>query len=81
MRMYTKSINEERAWRSIRAGWNPPRTTEDVDHEVQVKRELDWTNDECTFASYNSKAVNAIFTSVDTSMFKIISNYLSAKDA
>ncbi|KAL8464945.1 hypothetical protein ACS0TY_034433 [Phlomoides rotata] len=78
--MYIKSI-DERAWRSILAGWNPPRTTEDADHEVQVKKELDWTNDECTLASYNFKALNAIFTSVDTCMFKIISNCVSANDA
>jgi hypothetical protein len=80
MRMFIKSI-DERAWRSVLAGWNPPRTTADGDNEVQVKRELDWTTEECTLASYNSKALNAIFTSVDVSMFKIISNCVSAKDA
>ncbi|KAL8556616.1 hypothetical protein ACS0TY_004173 [Phlomoides rotata] len=48
---------------------------------VSVKRELDWTTKESTLASYNSKAFNAIFTSVDTSMLKIISNYVSSKDA
>ncbi|KAL8511534.1 hypothetical protein ACS0TY_018077 [Phlomoides rotata] len=69
------------AWRIILASWNPPRTTTDADNEVQVKRELYWTNDESTLASYNSKALNAIFTSVDTSMFKIISNCVFAKDA
>ncbi|KAL8536847.1 hypothetical protein ACS0TY_012139 [Phlomoides rotata] len=80
MRMYIKSI-DERAWRSILSGWEPPRTTADADAETTVKRELDWTIEESTLASYNSKAVNAIFTSVDTSMFKIISNCVSAKDA
>ncbi|KAL8511325.1 hypothetical protein ACS0TY_017941 [Phlomoides rotata] len=80
MRMYIKSI-DEREWRSILADWTPPRTTAGADNEVQVKRELDWTTEESTLASYNSKALNAIFTPVDTSMFKIISNCVSAKDA
>ncbi|KAL8512352.1 hypothetical protein ACS0TY_018726 [Phlomoides rotata] len=80
MRMYIKSI-DERAWRSILSGWEPPRTTADADAETTVKRELDWTTEESTLASYNSKALNAIFTFVDTSMFKIISNCVSAKDA
>ncbi|KAL8456846.1 hypothetical protein ACS0TY_034908 [Phlomoides rotata] len=80
MRMYIKSI-DERAWRSILVGWTPLRTTADADNETRVKRELDWMTEESTLASYNSKALNAIFTSVDTSMFKIISNCVSSKDA
>ncbi|KAL8456800.1 hypothetical protein ACS0TY_034877 [Phlomoides rotata] len=80
MRMYIKSI-DERAWRSILSGWEPPRTTADADAETTVKRELDWTTEESTLASYNLKALNAIFTSANTSMFKIISNCVSAKDA
>ncbi|KAL8540445.1 hypothetical protein ACS0TY_001880 [Phlomoides rotata] len=80
MCMYIKSI-DERAWRSILVGWLPPRTKADVNAETTVKRELDWTTEESTLASYNSKALNAIFTSVDSSMFRIISNCVSAKDA
>ncbi|KAL8457445.1 hypothetical protein ACS0TY_035345 [Phlomoides rotata] len=80
MRMYIKSI-DERAWRSTLAGWVPPRMTADADNETRVKRELDWTTEENTLASYNSKALNASFTSVDTSMFKIISNCVSSKYA
>ncbi|KAL8555075.1 hypothetical protein ACS0TY_003030 [Phlomoides rotata] len=80
MRMYIK-YNYEKAWRSILAGWTPPRTTADADNETTIKRELDWTTKESTLASYNSKALNAIFTSVDTSMFKIISNCVSSKYA
>ncbi|KAL8556430.1 hypothetical protein ACS0TY_004031 [Phlomoides rotata] len=80
MRMYIKSI-DERAWRSILSGWEPPITTIDADTGTTVNRELDWTTEESTLVSYNSKALNAIFTYVDTSMFKFISNYISAKDA
>ncbi|KAL8473036.1 hypothetical protein ACS0TY_030037 [Phlomoides rotata] len=79
MRMFIKFI-DERAWRSVLAGWNQPRITTDADNKVQIKRELDWTTDECTLASFNSKALNVIFTSVDISMFKIISNCVSIKD-
>ncbi|KAL8552975.1 hypothetical protein ACS0TY_001591 [Phlomoides rotata] len=80
MGMYIKSI-EERAWRSILTGWEPPRNPADGDNEVTIKRELDWINDEITTASFNSKALNAIVATVDVSMFKIISNCTSAKDA
>ncbi|KAL8534796.1 hypothetical protein ACS0TY_010723 [Phlomoides rotata] len=80
MHMFIKSI-DERARRSVLTGWNPPRTTTNADNEVQIKRELDLTTDECTLVSFNSKALNIIFTSFDISMFKIISNCVSAKDA
>ncbi|KAL8547145.1 hypothetical protein ACS0TY_006746 [Phlomoides rotata] len=78
MRMYIKSI-EERAWRSILTGWEPPKTTAGEDNEVTIKKELDWTNEEITTTSFNSKALNVIFTTFDISMFKIISNCTSAK--
>ncbi|KAL8507061.1 hypothetical protein ACS0TY_017808 [Phlomoides rotata] len=79
MRMYIKSI-EEHAWRSILTGWEPPKTSTDEDNEVTLKRELDWTSDEITTTSFNSKALNTIFATVDISMFKIISNCISTKD-
>ncbi|KAL8516899.1 hypothetical protein ACS0TY_015231 [Phlomoides rotata] len=40
MCMYIKSI-DERAWKSILVGWEPPRTSADEDNEVTIKRELD----------------------------------------
>ncbi|KAL8528619.1 hypothetical protein ACS0TY_006169 [Phlomoides rotata] len=40
MRMFIKSI-DERAWRSVLAGWTPPRTQADADNEVQIKREME----------------------------------------
>lgn len=80
MRMYIKSI-DERAWRSILSEWIPPRTIAYKDGETQVKKEIEWSNDECSSANYNSKALNAISTATDVSMFKLISNCVFSKDA
>ncbi|KAL8555952.1 hypothetical protein ACS0TY_003682 [Phlomoides rotata] len=80
MRMYIKFI-DERAWRSILIGWEPLRTSTDEDNVVTIKRELDWTADEITTTNFKSIALNVIFGTVDISMFKIISNCISAKDA
>ncbi|KAL8511203.1 hypothetical protein ACS0TY_017865 [Phlomoides rotata] len=78
MRMYIKSI-DERAWRSILTSWEPPRTSADEDNEVTIKRELDWIAGEITTTSFNSKALNTIFATVDISMFKIISTVFQQK--
>ncbi|KAL8547082.1 hypothetical protein ACS0TY_006708 [Phlomoides rotata] len=80
MHMYIKSI-DECAWRSILTGWKPLRTSADEDNEVTIKRELNWTANEITTTIFNSKVLNAIFATIDISMFKIISNCISAKDA
>ncbi|XP_075521487.1 uncharacterized protein LOC142554703 [Primulina tabacum] len=45
------------------------------------KPETDWTADEVQNSNYNSKALNAIFTSVDMNMFSLITNCISAKSA
>ncbi|XP_075480609.1 uncharacterized protein LOC142521264 [Primulina tabacum] len=45
------------------------------------KPETDWTADEVQNSNYNSKALNAIFTSVDMNMFSLITNCTSAKSA
>ncbi|XP_073270460.1 uncharacterized protein [Primulina huaijiensis] len=46
-----------------------------------MKPETDWTADEVQNSNYNSKALNAIFTSVDLNMFSLITNCTSAKSA
>lgn len=43
--------------------------------------EINWSNDELTVASYNSKALHAISEAIDVNLFKIISNCTAAKDA
>ncbi|XP_075473309.1 uncharacterized protein LOC142504312 [Primulina tabacum] len=79
MRMYIKSI-EERAWQRVLDGWSPPRIVDD-DGDSRSKPESSWSNDEVQTSNFNSKALNAIFTSVDVNMFSLITNCISAKEA
>ncbi|XP_073029403.1 uncharacterized protein [Primulina eburnea] len=79
MRMYIKSI-EERAWQRVLDGWSPPKTVDD-DGDSRVKPESSWSNDEVQTSNFNSKALNALFTSVDVNMFSLITNCISAKEA
>ncbi|XP_075504434.1 uncharacterized protein LOC142541862 [Primulina tabacum] len=79
MRMYIKSI-EERAWQRVLDIWSPPRIV-DTDGDNRVKPESAWSNDEIQASNFNSKALNAIFTSVDVNMFSLITNCISTKDA
>ncbi|XP_073057342.1 uncharacterized protein [Primulina eburnea] len=51
------------------------------DGDNMPKPETDWTTDEVQSSNYNSKALNAIFTSVDINMFSLITNCTSAKSA
>ncbi|XP_075483565.1 uncharacterized protein LOC142523718 [Primulina tabacum] len=53
----------------------------DRDGDSLPKPETDWTTDEVQSSNYNSKALNAIFTSVDVNMFSLITNCTSAKSA
>ncbi|XP_073291044.1 uncharacterized protein [Primulina huaijiensis] len=79
IRYYIKFI-DERAWQRVINGWTPPKK-EDEDGDSLIKPETDWTADEVQNSNYNSKALNAIFTSVDMNMFSLITNYTSAKSA
>ncbi|XP_073045932.1 uncharacterized protein [Primulina eburnea] len=79
MRMYIKSI-EERAWQRVLDGWSPPRIVDD-DGDSRSKPESSWSNDEVQTSNFNSKALNAIFTSVDINMFCLITNCISGKEA
>ncbi|XP_073317286.1 uncharacterized protein [Primulina huaijiensis] len=79
MRMYIKSI-EERAWQRVLDGWSPPKLV-DVVGDSRVKPENVWTNDKVQTSNFNSKALNAILTSVDVNMFSLITNCISAKEA
>ncbi|KAA0036709.1 gag-pol polyprotein [Cucumis melo var. makuwa] len=47
----------------LNAGWEPPIIT--VDDQSIPKSELDWTDAEEQFSVENSRALNAIFNSVD----------------
>ncbi|XP_073277698.1 uncharacterized protein [Primulina huaijiensis] len=79
IRYYIKSI-DERAWQRVINGWTPPKK-QDEDGDSLIKLENDWTADEVQSSNHNSKALNAIFFSVDMNMFTLITNCTSAKDA
>ncbi|XP_073061619.1 uncharacterized protein [Primulina eburnea] len=79
MRVFIKSI-DERAWQRVLDGWSPPKL-EDADGDTRLKPESAWTVDEVQSSNYNSKALNAIFSSVDTRMFNLITTSVCAKDA
>ncbi|XP_073273313.1 uncharacterized protein [Primulina huaijiensis] len=67
-------------WKCVINGWTLSRRV-DEDGDSQIKPESDWTTDEVQISNYNSKALNAIFSSVDMNMFGLITNCISAKDA
>ncbi|XP_057803517.1 uncharacterized protein LOC131018832 [Salvia miltiorrhiza] len=79
MKMYIKSI-DERAWAVVLDGWTPPRVTDDVGN-ITPKPESQWSADERLISSHNSRALKAIFISVDVPCFRLISNCVEARDA
>ncbi|XP_073275391.1 uncharacterized protein [Primulina huaijiensis] len=80
MRMYIKSIKEI-AWQRVLDGRSPPRIVDADGDSCRVKPESAWSNNEVQTSNFNSKALNAIFTSVDVNMFSLIKNCTSAKEA
>ncbi|XP_073033002.1 uncharacterized protein [Primulina eburnea] len=79
MRVFIKSI-DERAWQRVLDGWSPPKL-DDADGDTWLKPESTWTVDEVQTSNFNFKALNAIFSSVDTRMFNLITTCVCAKDA
>ncbi|XP_073049030.1 uncharacterized protein [Primulina eburnea] len=79
VRYYIKSL-DERVWQRVINGWTPPLAT-DQEGDNRPKPENDWTADEVQNSNHNSKALNAIFTTVDMNMFSLITNCTSAKSA
>ncbi|XP_075507467.1 uncharacterized protein LOC142544290 [Primulina tabacum] len=61
--------------------WMDSTSHDDQEGDKQPKPETDWTADEVQNSNHNSKALNAIFTSVDMNMFSLITNCTSAKSA
>ena len=62
MKVFLKSINE-RVWNSVEYGWEKPTTPVS-----------EWQTSQKETASFNSKAMNAIFNAVSMKEFKRISN-------
>ncbi|XP_073130155.1 uncharacterized protein [Henckelia pumila] len=79
MRVYIKSI-DEKAWQRVLQGWNPPRRT-DGEGDFLLKSETDWNADEIVASNMNNKSLNAIFTSLDSNMFSLVTNCVYAKQA
>ncbi|XP_057803465.1 uncharacterized protein LOC131018777 [Salvia miltiorrhiza] len=79
MKIYIKSI-DERAWVAVLDGWTPPRTT-DENGVTSLTPESKWSADERLISNHNSRALNAIFISVDVPAFRMISNCTEARDA
>ena len=63
IKAFTKAFNE-RVWRSVLSAWKPPTIT-DVEGKKIPNPELEWSSKEEKLASYNSKALNAIFNTMD----------------
>ncbi|XP_073154084.1 uncharacterized protein [Henckelia pumila] len=79
IKVYIKSI-DEKSWQRVVDGWNPPRKI-DADSDRIVKLATEWTSNEVQVSNFNFKALNAIFTFVDTNMFNLIANCICAKKA
>ena len=62
MKAFLKSI-DERVWNSIKYGWEKPTTAVS-----------EWQTSQKAAATFNNKAMNAIFNAVSTEEFKRISN-------
>ena len=79
MKVFIKSM-DEKAWRALLTGWNHPiKKSESI--ESMPKSEMQWSANDDKWTNSNSKALNAIFNSVDMSQFKLISTCESAKEA
>ncbi|XP_073152341.1 uncharacterized protein [Henckelia pumila] len=79
MRVYIKSI-DEKAWQRVLQGWSPPRRT-DGEGDFLLKPETDWNAEETAASNMNNKALNPIFTSLDSNMFALVTNCVCAKQA
>ncbi|KAK2388033.1 hypothetical protein QL285_061754 [Trifolium repens] len=81
MTAFLRSI-DSKVWKAVLTGWDHPTyaSKEGTSTGVQ-KPEVEWTPEEETAAHYNHKAIYALFNGVDTSVFKLIKNCVSAKEA
>ncbi|XP_073133813.1 uncharacterized protein [Henckelia pumila] len=70
---------DERAWQSILTGWTPPKI-QDFDGDYIAKPKTSRTTEEAQISSFNAKALNAIFSTVDMRMFGLIADCVTAKD-
>ncbi|KAK2379434.1 putative mitochondrial protein [Trifolium repens] len=81
MTAFLRSI-DSKVWKVVLTGWECPTYTIKEGTSTGVKKpEVEWTPEEETAAHYNHKAIYALFNGVDASVFKLIKNCVSAKEA
>ncbi|KAK2404703.1 gag-protease polyprotein [Trifolium repens] len=81
MTAFLRSI-DSKVWKVVLTGWERPTYASKEGTSTGVlKPEVEWTPEEETAAHYNHKAIYALFNGVDTSVFKLIKNCVSAKEA
>ncbi|RAL54303.1 hypothetical protein DM860_001431 [Cuscuta australis] len=80
MRAFLKSLGGG-VWRSVESGWSEPRKYSDDLTTSKVKPFEEYSRSETVVAEYNDKALNTIFGAVDSTQYKLISNWNSAKEA
>ncbi|TYK30592.1 putative mitochondrial protein [Cucumis melo var. makuwa] len=78
VRLIAEAI-DERAWRALVAGYEPPMIT--VDGAFVPKLEVNWTDAEEQASVRNARALNAIFNGVDLNVFKLINSCSTTKEA
>ncbi|KAA0038419.1 gag-pol polyprotein [Cucumis melo var. makuwa] len=78
MIFFVKTL-DEKAWRVLVAGYEPPMVT--VDGVSVPKPKVDWTDAEEQASVGNARAINAIFNGMDLNVFKLINSCTTAKEA
>ncbi|KAI3443710.1 hypothetical protein Pfo_000375 [Paulownia fortunei] len=79
MRAFIKLV-DEKAWKFVVSSWQHPIMENDK-KEVVLKPEDLWAALDNELASYNFKALNAIFSVVDLNQFQLITTCETAKEA
>ena len=81
MMAFLRSI-DSKVWKVVLTGWEQPMyASKEGTSTGIVKPEVEWTTEEEAIANQNHKAIYALFNGVDTSVFKMIKNCVSAKEA
>ncbi|KAK2420025.1 hypothetical protein QL285_030819 [Trifolium repens] len=81
MTAFLRSI-DSKVWKVVLTGWEQPTYASKEGTSTGVmKPEVEWSTEEEAAANQNHKAIYALFNGVDTSVFKLIKNCVSAKDA
>ncbi|XP_071722763.1 uncharacterized protein [Rutidosis leptorrhynchoides] len=78
MKWYLKS-QDEAIWRATQVRWTPP--TAIADDKETIKDEDQWSTAEIALCTANSKAVSIIQCALRPSVYKIIQNLETAKEA